>query len=74
MDRIYKNVWDKVRSGSLIKRVLFNFAIDYKRKWTSRGGDTPILNAIVMSSIKNLLGVCWCFSCTIDSRLGRSHD
>lgn len=56
MDRIYKSVWEKVGSGGLIKRLLFNFAIDYKRKWTRWGGDTPIINTIVMSSIKNLLG------------------
>ncbi|KAF6040391.1 ACSL3 [Bugula neritina] len=56
MDRIYKNVWDKVENGGLGKRVLFKFAVEYKRKWIYRGGDTPILNSLVMSSITGLLG------------------
>lgn len=56
MDRIYKSVWDKVNGGTMLKRVLFKFAVEYKRKWNYRGGDTPVINALVMANIKQLLG------------------
>ena len=56
MDRIYKSVWDKVKTGGAVKRALFNFAVQYKTKWLARGGDTPIINSIVMSPIMKLLG------------------
>ncbi|XP_067949293.1 long-chain-fatty-acid--CoA ligase 4-like [Watersipora subatra] len=56
MDRIYKSVWEKVESGSLIKRLLFKFAVYYKGRWLPRGGETPVFNKIVMSSITSLLG------------------
>ena len=62
MDRIYKSVWDKVKTGGAVKRALFNFAVQYKTKWLARGGDTPIINSIVMSPIMKLLGKMLYFS------------
>ncbi|CAL1532013.1 unnamed protein product [Lymnaea stagnalis] len=56
MDRIYKNAWEKVNSSSLIKRVLFQFAYDYKLKHLVRGFNTPLCNKVVFQDIKDLLG------------------
>ncbi|XP_059174995.1 long-chain-fatty-acid--CoA ligase 4-like [Physella acuta] len=56
MDRIYKNVWEKVNSSSLMKRVLFKFAYDYKHKHILQGFDTPLCNKVVFKGVKDLLG------------------
>ncbi|CAL1538248.1 unnamed protein product [Lymnaea stagnalis] len=56
MDRIYKNAWEKVNSSSLIKRVLFKFAYEYKLKHLVQGFDTPLCNKVIFKSIKDLLG------------------
>jgi len=44
MDRLYKGVWDKVKSGSPFSRALFQFAYDYKKQSLVKGYDTPVLN------------------------------
>ncbi|CAG5114678.1 unnamed protein product [Candidula unifasciata] len=56
LDRIYKNVWEKVNSSSLVKRTLFKFAYDYKYKHMLAGFDTPLCNKIVFKSVTDLLG------------------
>ncbi|BFZ06035.1 hypothetical protein BsWGS_09074 [Bradybaena similaris] len=56
LDRIYKNVWEKVNSSSLIKRTLFKFAYDYKYKHLLAGFDTPLCNKVVFKSVTDLLG------------------
>ena len=56
LDRVYKSVWDKIRNGSSLKRVVFTFAISYKRKWLYRGANTPLINTFIMSSIRYILG------------------
>ncbi|KAK6962415.1 long-chain-fatty-acid--CoA ligase 4 [Biomphalaria glabrata] len=56
LDRIYKNVWEKVNSSSVIKRVLFRFAYEYKLKHLPKGFHTPLCDKIVFKSVKGLLG------------------
>ncbi|XP_035828318.1 long-chain-fatty-acid--CoA ligase 4 [Aplysia californica] len=56
MDRIYKNVWEKINGGSLMERVLFRFAYEYKLTHLVQGYDTPVLNKIVFKKTKALLG------------------
>ncbi|KAH3813357.1 fatty acid CoA ligase Acsl3-like [Dreissena polymorpha] len=56
MDRLYKGVWDKVKSGSPFSRALFQFAYDYKRNSLEKGYDTPLFNKILFSKIQLLLG------------------
>ena len=50
MDRLYKAVWDKVKSGSPVSRGLFHFAYQYKKSALENGYDTPILNMYVYFS------------------------
>ena len=44
MDRLYKNVWEKVNEGGFWVKALFRFAYGYKRHRISRGYDTPLMN------------------------------
>ena len=44
MDRLYKGVWDKVKSGSPFSRALFQFAYEYKKNSLEKGYDTPVFN------------------------------
>ena len=45
LDRIYKNIQEKVDAGRPISKILFNLALQYKLKWSEQGYDTPIINA-----------------------------
>ncbi|PIK55781.1 putative long-chain-fatty-acid--CoA ligase 4-like, partial [Apostichopus japonicus] len=56
MERLYKGVMDKVKEGSVAKRILFYFAYDYKLRQLSRGFETPILNRVVFGKLKQALG------------------
>ncbi|XP_053404171.1 long-chain-fatty-acid--CoA ligase 4-like [Mercenaria mercenaria] len=56
MDRLYKGVWDKVKSGSPFSRALFQFAYEYKKNSLEKGYDTPVFNKILFSKIRQLLG------------------
>lgn len=47
MERLYKGVMDKVKEGSMMKRLLFHFAYNYKLRQLSYGFETPILNRYV---------------------------
>lgn len=48
LDRIHKNIQDKIDSGSPLKKALFEMAIKYKEHWCDRGFETPIINAYVL--------------------------
>ncbi|XP_067007397.2 fatty acid CoA ligase Acsl3 isoform X2 [Anabrus simplex] len=56
LDRIAKGINDKVAKGSAFKRALFNFAFEYRRSWTRRGFDTPLLNKAIFGQSRALLG------------------
>ena len=45
LERIWKNIQEKIESGPPIKRLIFYFALQYKLHWTEKGYDTPIINA-----------------------------
>ena len=63
MDRLYKGVWEKVRSGSVISRGLFQFAYEYKHRAIERGYEVPIMNKYVLTvadKMVSLLSACWC--------------
>lgn len=49
LDRISKGIQEKVSKGSIIAKVLFKFAYDYKIMWMRRGYETPLLNRYVRS-------------------------
>lgn len=56
LDRISKSVQDKVSKSSIMKKLLFKFAYDYKTSWKRRGYSTPLIDRIVFAPLKNLMG------------------
>lgn len=56
MERLYKGVMDKVKEGSALKRLLFNFAYNYKLRQLDQGFETPFFNKLVFSKLKQSLG------------------
>ncbi|XP_047665046.1 long-chain-fatty-acid--CoA ligase 4b [Tachysurus fulvidraco] len=58
MDRIYKNVMNKVAEMSTFQRMLFNMAYKYKIQQLEHGADTPICNMLVFKRVSMLLGGC----------------
>ena len=47
MDRLYKNVWEKVNDGSTFQKALFIFAYSYKKKQMLNGFQTRMLDKYV---------------------------
>lgn len=47
LDRISKGINDKVNSQAPIQKAVFKFAYDYKKLWTQRGYETPLLDKYV---------------------------
>jgi len=56
LDRIYKNVQEKIEAGPPIGKALFNLAVQYKLQWYQWGYDTPIINAALFKPVRALLG------------------
>ncbi|KAL1124303.1 hypothetical protein AAG570_002071 [Ranatra chinensis] len=56
LDRIYKGIYDKVEKGTPFRKSLFKFAFEYKRVWMRRGFSCPIVDRIVFSQTRQLLG------------------
>lgn len=44
LDRISKGINDKVNGQAPLQKAIFKFAYDYKKIWTQRGYETPILD------------------------------
>ncbi|XP_075992790.1 acyl-CoA synthetase long-chain isoform X2 [Anticarsia gemmatalis] len=56
MDRISKGITDKVSRSGEFAGAFFKWAYNYKQIWMRRGYDTPILNKIMFSKVRSLLG------------------
>ncbi|XP_031345978.1 long-chain-fatty-acid--CoA ligase 4 isoform X5 [Photinus pyralis] len=56
LDRISKGIQEKVSKGSNVAKALFKFSYDYKTMWTRRGYSTPLVDKIVFSKIRQILG------------------
>uniref|UniRef100_A0A2K5DAL0 long-chain-fatty-acid--CoA ligase n=1 Tax=Aotus nancymaae TaxID=37293 RepID=A0A2K5DAL0_AOTNA len=56
MDRIYKNVMNKVNEMSSFQRNLFILAYNYKMEQISKGRSTPLCNSFVFRKVRSLLG------------------
>ncbi|XP_044742056.1 long-chain-fatty-acid--CoA ligase 4 isoform X2 [Chrysoperla carnea] len=56
LDRVSKGIQDKVNKGSMLTKILFKFAYDYKLYWLDHGMTTPFLDQIIFKKIKQLLG------------------
>ncbi|XP_067084864.1 long-chain-fatty-acid--CoA ligase 4b isoform X1 [Osmerus mordax] len=56
MDRIYKNVMNKVQEMNYMQRTLFRLGYNYKLEQIKMGYDAPICNLILFKKVKALLG------------------
>ncbi|XP_036713037.1 long-chain-fatty-acid--CoA ligase 3 [Balaenoptera musculus] len=56
MDRIYKNVMNKVNEMSNFQRTLFILAYNYKMEQISKGHGTPLCDRFIFRKVRSLLG------------------
>lgn len=56
LDRIRKNVLEKVQNNNRLLRGIFEFSLDYKTFWTRKGFSTPLVEKFVFNSIKKIMG------------------
>uniref|UniRef100_A0A8C7JKN6 long-chain-fatty-acid--CoA ligase n=1 Tax=Oncorhynchus kisutch TaxID=8019 RepID=A0A8C7JKN6_ONCKI len=56
MDRIYKNVMNKVQEMSYVQRTLFKLGYNYKLEQIKMGYDAPLCNMLLFKKVKALLG------------------
>ncbi|CAG2178123.1 unnamed protein product, partial [Oppiella nova] len=56
LDRIRKGIREQVDSSGHFSRAFFDFAIEYKKFWTNKGFQTPIVDRVVCRKISALLG------------------
>ncbi|XP_070213308.1 fatty acid CoA ligase Acsl3-like isoform X2 [Littorina saxatilis] len=56
MDRLYKGVWDKVNSGGVVGKAVFQFSYNYKLRQIENGYDTPLLNKVIFKKVAQALG------------------
>uniref|UniRef100_A0AAQ5YRN8 long-chain-fatty-acid--CoA ligase n=1 Tax=Amphiprion ocellaris TaxID=80972 RepID=A0AAQ5YRN8_AMPOC len=56
MDRIYKNVMNKVEEMNCVQRTLFILAYNYKLEQLAKGYSTPLCDRLVFRKVRSLLG------------------
>lgn len=56
MDRIRKGILEEIEGRGVLAKQLFDFVINYKRHWTKKGYQTPIINYLVCRKIKQVVG------------------
>lgn len=56
LDRIRKNVMDKIERKGKFAHLLFEYLIDYKNYWVGRGYKTPFINKLISDPIRATLG------------------
>jgi len=56
LDTIYKGIKNKVAAKGPFVRQLLNMCIRYRMKWVKRGQDTPIMNLLIFSKFKAIVG------------------
>ena len=56
LDRIYKGINKNIQEKGPFSQKLVEYCISYKMKWFSRGFDTPIMNALIFSKMKSVVG------------------
>ncbi|XP_010895406.1 long-chain-fatty-acid--CoA ligase 4b isoform X1 [Esox lucius] len=56
MDRIYKNVMNKVQEMNYVQRTLFKLGYNYKLEQIKMGYDAPLCNMLLFKKVKALLG------------------
>lgn len=56
LDRISKGINDKVNGQPPLQKAIFKFAYDYKKLWSARGYETPLLDKLIFKKIAKLMG------------------
>ncbi|KAH0953865.1 hypothetical protein HN011_000471 [Eciton burchellii] len=56
LDRISKGINEKVKRSGPFRQAIFNFAYEYKLKWTKRGYGTPLFDKYIFGAAKQVLG------------------
>ena len=56
LDRVYKGIMASVASKGPLFVEIFNFVYQYKKYWFRKGFDTPIINALMFSKLREALG------------------
>jgi len=56
LERIRKAVHAQVQQGSALKQAIFNYAYAYKKAQVESGQDAPLLNKLLFSKTRELLG------------------
>ncbi|XP_033209619.1 long-chain-fatty-acid--CoA ligase 3 isoform X1 [Belonocnema kinseyi] len=56
LDRISKGINEKVKKSGPFRQAIFNFAYEYKLKWSKRGYDTPLFDKYIFGAAKQVLG------------------
>jgi len=56
LDRILKEVSDKLRSRTPVTEPLFSYLMDYKAAWTRRGFTCPATRSLLCSKVRDQLG------------------
>ncbi|CAG2163185.1 unnamed protein product, partial [Oppiella nova] len=56
LDRMLKEIYDKLSQRSPISAPLFTYLMDYKIRWKARGYDTPIINRLLCGRVAEAVG------------------
>lgn len=56
IERIIKEIYQKLNAKSAIAAPLFTYMMDYKIRWTARGYDTPLINKFLCRRINKQFG------------------
>lgn len=56
LDRIRKEVVNRMQNSSRLMKGIFEFSLDYKTYWTRKGFTTPLVNRFVFNKIKRMMG------------------
>ncbi|CAK9808994.1 Fatty acid CoA ligase Acsl3 [Anthophora quadrimaculata] len=56
LDRISKGINEKVKKSGTFGQAIFNFAYNYKFKWSKRGYNTPFLDKYIFGAARHVLG------------------
>ena len=56
LDRILKEVSDKLRSRTPLTEPIFSYLMDYKSTWTRRGFTCPLTRSLLCSKVREQLG------------------
>ena len=56
LDKVYKGINANIKKAGPFTAKLFDFCLRYRANWIKRGYDTPIMNRLIFSKPRALLG------------------